>query len=76
MGPVSNDGPGQQNPDQSEGPWGRAIPVARMAVLIRATPPTLNGDPRFANGEHEGWTQTKRRDTWTPLGRPDLTGQP
>src|SRR5215471_3551685 len=24
MGPISEDGPGQHNPDRSEGPWGRA----------------------------------------------------
>jgi hypothetical protein len=23
MGPTSDDGPGQQNPGRSEGPWGR-----------------------------------------------------
>jgi len=35
-GRVSDDGPGHYNPDRSEGPWGRATEVARMAVLDRA----------------------------------------
>src|SRR5262245_647214 len=43
--------------------------VARMAVLKRATPPAQNGDARFASGGHEGWTQTRRRDTWTSSGK-------
>jgi hypothetical protein len=32
-GRISVDGPGQHNPDRSEGPWGRAAAVARMVVL-------------------------------------------
>src|SRR6266581_8099879 len=36
---------------------------------MRATPPAQNGDSRFASGGHEGWTQTMRRDTWTPSGK-------
>jgi hypothetical protein len=34
-GRLSEDGPGQNNPDRSEGPWGRATWIARMAVLDR-----------------------------------------
>jgi hypothetical protein len=37
MGPVSDDGPRQNNSDRSEGPWGRATIAARTAVLKRAT---------------------------------------
>jgi hypothetical protein len=37
MGPVSEDGPRQNNSVRSEGPWGRAVVAARMAVLKRAT---------------------------------------
>jgi hypothetical protein len=37
MGPVSEDGPRQNNSVRSEGPWGRAAVAARMAVLKRAT---------------------------------------
>jgi len=35
-GRLSGDGPGQNNPDRSEGPWGRAAVAARMAVPNRA----------------------------------------
>ena len=39
MGPVSEDGPRQNNSVRSEGPWGRAAVAARTAVLKRATFP-------------------------------------
>ena len=35
-GRLSVDGPGQNNPDRSEGPWGRAVGAARMAASYRA----------------------------------------
>jgi hypothetical protein len=35
-GRLSVDGPGQHNPDRSEGPWSRVVYAARMAVLDRA----------------------------------------
>jgi len=35
-GRLSDDGPGQNNPDRSEGPWGRAAGAARMAASHRA----------------------------------------
>jgi hypothetical protein len=34
-GRLSVDGPGQNNPDRSEGPWGRAARAARMAASDR-----------------------------------------
>ena len=43
-------GPGQNNPDRSEDPWGRAAKAARMAVPDRATCPTLSGNPGKATG--------------------------
>ena len=44
-GQLSEDGPGQHNPDRSEGPWGRAE-NARMEVLRRPTvPDTEQGNP-------------------------------
>jgi len=42
-GRISVDGPGQNNPDRSEGPWGRAAKAARMAVSDRAPYPTQSG---------------------------------
>src|SRR5499427_11157073 len=57
-GQLSDDGPGQHNPDRSEGPWGRAMYVARMAVLHRAGGLRhRTGDP-CCRGGHEGWRQT------------------
>src|SRR6266545_4467115 len=50
MGPTSVEGPGQNNPDRSEGPWGRAAWTARIAVLDRAGVPDT---------EREGHVATK-----------------
>jgi len=36
-GRLSDDGPGQHNPDRSEGPWGRAGGSARTEVPNRAS---------------------------------------
>ena len=36
-GRLSDDGPGQHNPDWSEGPWGRAAESARTEVLTSAS---------------------------------------
>ena len=36
-GRISEDGPGQNNPDRSEGPWGRAARPARTEVLTSAS---------------------------------------
>jgi hypothetical protein len=36
-GRLSGDGPGQHNPDRSEGPWGRAGGSARTEVPNRAS---------------------------------------
>jgi hypothetical protein len=36
-GRISDDGPGQDNPDWSEGPWGRAAGSARTEVFVSAS---------------------------------------
>jgi hypothetical protein len=43
-GRLSVDGPGQKNPDRSEGPWGRAAEAVRTEVFQRATSTAQNGD--------------------------------
>jgi hypothetical protein len=57
-GRLSDDGPGQNNPDRSEGPWGRAI-VARTAVYPRVyLPVTERTDdvrPRDARRMDANW---------------------
>jgi hypothetical protein len=62
MGPVSEDGPGHDNPDRSEGPWGRAAMVARMAVSDRVTGPDSERGLRLDHGGHERRLQTVSRD--------------
>ena len=57
-GRVSVDGSGQNNPNRSEGPWGRAADAARTAVSHRAKGlDTERGEP-FGCGGHERRTQT------------------
>jgi hypothetical protein len=49
-GRISDDGPGQNNPDRSEGPWGRAMKVARAAVHYGPSPLTQS---RVKRNGHE-----------------------
>src|SRR5689334_16711866 len=59
-GRISVDGPGQDNPDRSEGPWGRAACAARMAAQNRASVSDLERREHFR-------TRTARRvpTNWT-----------
>ena len=57
-GRLSDDGPGQNNPDRSEGPWGRATMVARAAVYHRVHLPGIDRIDVVGRGVHEGWMQT------------------
>ena len=52
-GRISEDGPGQQNPDRSEGPWGRAAESARTEVFRSASSLTQRRESR--------WQQRARR---------------
>jgi hypothetical protein len=68
-GRLSVDGPGQNNPDRSEGPWGRATQVALMAVRRRVR--CLDTD-RGLDRDHvacERRQQTWMRDSWTCRGK-------
>jgi hypothetical protein len=76
-GRLSVDGPGQNNPDRSEDPWGRATKVARMAAPKRATAPTQSGTYRLTAMSAKEGSKPDGRDNWAPLsGRHLLTGQP
>ena len=76
-GQLSVEGPGQNNPDRSEDPWGRATIVARMAALKRTTAPTPSGGNRFGSEERERGMQTKwARQLGASLGRHLLIGRP
>jgi len=69
-GRLSDDGPGQHNPDRSEGPWGRAVGSARTEVPYpRIVPDTEQGVYGESSG-HEGRWQTMF------LGRPCLIFRP
>jgi hypothetical protein len=67
-GAASEDGPGQKNPDGSEGPWGRAAEAARTEVLQRATSPgTERGSDEEAGSTKDGGKPTGARDA--PSGK-------
>jgi hypothetical protein len=58
-GRLSDDGPGQHNPDRSEGPWGRAVGSARTEVPYpRIVPDSEQGIHGESSG-HEGRWQTR-----------------
>jgi hypothetical protein len=82
-GRLSVDGPGQYNPDRSEGPWGRAAcPLAWRCFLYRGAPTPSGIHP--SGTEHEGQAQTTRAignagsklNRAARVGRPCLTCQP
>src|SRR5215467_11802793 len=56
-GRLSDDGPGQHNPDPSEDPWGGGYPPS-TAMHWRVTDPTLSGVFVDTNAMHEGRKQT------------------
>jgi hypothetical protein len=57
MGPISDDGPGQKNPDRSESPWGGVEPHSK-AVHRGVVGPAQNGTTEFDYEVHEGQRQT------------------
>ena len=59
-GRLSDDGPGQNNPDPSEGPWGRWSIPPHGGAVIASTDPTLCGSML----KHEGRRQTDRRSAY------------
>ena len=82
-GRISDDGPGQHNPDPSEDPWGGGLPHLHGGALTRNRPDTERDD-RCYHVMREGRTQTKREAAHagsrlkptSASGRPRLTGQP
>src|SRR5215467_9540067 len=53
-GRISEDGPGQQNPDRSEGPWGRAGSRLHGGAHQRIAPDTEPGIPVAADSTKDG----------------------
>src|SRR4051795_8941104 len=82
-GRLSEDGPGQHNPDPSEGPWGGGRPTLHGGASSGRRPGAVRGN-RSDPEVHEGRRQTGRQQAHagsrlkplTILGRPRLTGQP
>ena len=62
MGPISEDGPGHYNLDWSEGPRGREAEAARTEVPSAPRSPDSERGKDEASEEHEGRTQTARRE--------------
>ena len=58
-GRLSDDGPGQNNPDLSEGPWGGGLPTLQ-AVHDRVPQARLRADHRSDHEMHGGRRQTNR----------------
>ena len=59
-GRLSNDGPGQQNPDLSEGPWGGGRPTLQGGASAGQRPGSVR-DNRLDAEVHEGRRQTGRQ---------------
>src|SRR6516162_7708357 len=62
-GRLSVDGPGQHNPDRSEGPWGRAAKLLEWRCSSAQLPRHRAGMNRFESGAHEGGMQTRTSAT-------------
>ena len=63
MGPVSEDGPGQHNPDPSEGPWGGGRPTLHGGASSGRRPRAVRGN-RSDPEVHEGRRQTGRQQAY------------
>jgi hypothetical protein len=61
MGPISEEGSGQNNPDRSEDPWGGVQPHSQ-AAHYRVIGPTLSGNTDFDHEVREG----RRQTVWQP----------
>src|SRR3954466_11674223 len=59
-GRLSKDGPGQHNPDLSEGPWGGGRPTLQGGASSGRRPGSVR-DNRFDAAVHEGRRQTGRQ---------------
>ena len=74
-GRLSVDGPGQKNPDRSEGPWGRAAEAARAEVFQRTTSSgTERGSDEAAGNTKDNGKPSDARRRRT--GRPCLIYRP
>ena len=65
-GRLSDDGPGQHNPDRSEGPWGRAARLLEWRCSSAPVDPTLSGDSELKAVSTKGGCKLDWRDNWAP----------
>jgi len=70
MGSISDDGPGQHNPDRNEDPWGKAA-IAACTVMYQRTAllDLERGNSDTSSGVHEGRRQTARREDLAVYGK-------
>ena len=62
-GRISDDGPGQNNPDRNEGPWGRAGTPLERRCSNALRPSTQNEEQDEAReGTKDGWQTARRED--------------
>jgi hypothetical protein len=76
-GRLSDDGPGQNNPDRSEGPWGKSVSALERRCMTEHGTPTLIGAnlmPRSARRANaNGYdASAERRKRKAPLEMPAL----
>jgi hypothetical protein len=83
MGPTSADGPGQNNPDRSEGPWGGVEPYSKAAhqgVFGPTQSGTTDSDYEVREGRMQTVSQLanagSRLKPFDASGRHRLTCQP
>jgi len=67
MGPISEDGLGQNNPDPSEGPWGWRLKPS-TAAFHRVVGPTQCGTTESDHEAREGRPQTRRPSVYAGSG--------
>jgi hypothetical protein len=75
-GRLSDDGPGQNNPDRSEGPWGRAAWSARTEVLTSTSSLTQSREYRWQRRARRTEANRLPQRPRVPSGRPCLTYRP
>ena len=77
MGSISDDGPGQHNPERNEDPWGKAA-IAACTVMYQRTAllDLERGNSDTSSGVQEGRRQTARREDLGVNGQARLIYRP
>ena len=75
-GRLSVDGPGQNNPDRSEGPWGRVARAAQMAASHRTEDSTPSEPPSLVTDDAKDGRKPGDAVMRRHQGRPRLKSRP